>query len=218
MLVLGIDTTTKIASCGLYDTEIGVVGEINLYINSNHSNVILSLIDTLLNNVDKNINDINKIVVSIGPGSFTGIRVGVGLAKGLAFNSNKSITSVCELDLLAYPYRDLNSTIVAMVDARKERVYCGIYKNGINIYPYEVDDIRYFLDKVKNETSVIFVGDGAIKNKKLINFGIIMDDTMGISRGVIVAKMGIDKDDNIYTLEPLYVNKSQAERERGIRK
>ena len=84
MLVLAIDTATKIGSVALYDDKIGVIGEINLYVKVNHSNVIMDVVDSLFKLSGLNIKDVDRIAVTIGPGSFTGIRIGTAIAKGLA--------------------------------------------------------------------------------------------------------------------------------------
>ena len=76
MLVLAIDTATKIGSVALYDDKTGVIGEINLYVKVNHSNVIMDAVDSLFKLSGLTIKDVDRIAVTIGPGSFTGIRIG----------------------------------------------------------------------------------------------------------------------------------------------
>lgn len=220
MLILAIDTSTNIGSIALYDTEKGVIGEITLNVKQNHSAITMTVLDTLLtiSNTDKK--DIDKIAVSIGPGSFTGIRIGVGLAKGLAYALKKPIVGINELDLLANIYTG-DKKVIAMLDARKERVFCGVYKRKNNTFTLENDylaeELINILETVTEPT--VFVGDGAfiykdiIKNK-LEDKAIFIKNALNIPRASLIAELGQDKEDNLFLLEPYYVSKSQAEREK----
>lgn len=224
MLVLSIDTSTKIGSVTLYDSEIGILGEINLYVKTNHSNVIMPLIDNLLKITNKKIEDIDKIGVVIGPGSFTGIRIGVAIAKGLCYGTDKKIVGINSLDLLAYNCEKTESLIVSMIDARKERVYYSMYRYEgntlVRVSEYRDDEIREILGSIQ-EKSIIFVGDGAIANKELIEKLItdkdikIVSKANSIQRGGVLAELSSKKEeDDLYLLEPYYISKSQAEREK----
>ena len=220
MLILAIDTSTNIGSIALYDTEKGVIGEITLNVKQNHSAITMTVLDTLLtiSNTDKK--DIDKIAVSIGPGSFTGIRIGVGLAKGLAYALKKPIVGINELDLLANIYTG-DKKVIAMLDARKERVFCGVYKRKNNTFTLENDylaeELMNILETVTEPT--VFVGDGAfiykdIIRNKLEDKAIFIKNALNIPRASLIAELGQDKEDNLFLLEPYYVSKSQAEREK----
>ena len=100
MLILGIDTSTKICSCCIFDSENGLVAETSLSVKKNHSNIVMPIVDNLFKISGLNINDIDKIAVAIGPGSFTGVRIALGIAKGLALALNKPLVAVNELELL----------------------------------------------------------------------------------------------------------------------
>lgn len=89
MLVLAIDTATKIGSVSLFDDKIGVIGELNLYVKVNHSAVIMEMIDNLFKMTKLSIKDVDRVAVTVGPGSFTGIRIGVAVAKGLCYGTKK---------------------------------------------------------------------------------------------------------------------------------
>ena len=223
MLVLAIDTATKIGSVALYDDKIGVIGEINLYVKVNHSNVIMDAVDSLFKLSGLNIKDVDRIAVTIGPGSFTGIRIGTAIAKGLAYSLKKPIVGVNELDVLAHMGENREDIIVPLIDARKERVYFSKYRYIDNILlreeEYKDGDLRDVLEELKGK-KVTFIGDGAIVNEKLINEILEKDYTIfskanSIPRAGIAAQISLHlPEDNLYTLEPLYVNKSQAEREK----
>jgi tRNA threonylcarbamoyladenosine biosynthesis protein TsaB len=226
MLVLAIDTATKIGSVALYDDKIGVIGEINLYVKVNHSNVIMDAVDSLFKLSGLTIKDVDRIAVTIGPGSFTGIRIGTAIAKGLAYSLKKPIVGVNELDVLAHMGENREDIIVPLIDARKERVYFSKYRYIDNILlreeEYKDGELREILDDLKGK-KVTFIGDGATVNEKLINEILEKDYTIfskanSIPRAGVAAQISLRlPEDNLYTLEPLYVNKSQAEREKEER-
>lgn len=226
MLVLAIDTATKIGSVALYDDKIGVIGEINLYVKVNHSNVIMDAVDSLFKLSGLNIKDVDRIAVTIGPGSFTGIRIGTAIAKGLAYSLKKPIVGVNELDVLAHMGENREDTIVPLIDARKERVYFSKYRYVDSILlreeEYKDGELRDVLEDLKGK-KVTFIGDGATVNEKLINEILEKDYNIyskanSIPRAGVAAQISLHlPEDNLYTLEPLYVNKSQAEREKEER-
>ncbi|WP_410208767.1 tRNA (adenosine(37)-N6)-threonylcarbamoyltransferase complex dimerization subunit type 1 TsaB [Fusobacterium sp.] len=226
MLVLAIDTATKIASVSLYDDKAGILGEINLYVKVNHSNIIMTAVDNLFKMTKLSIDDVDRVAVTIGPGSFTGIRIGVSIAKGLVYGTDKKIVGINELDVIAYNAENRNETIVSLIDARKERVYYSIYKYEgkklVRISDYRDGSLREILDNLEDE-HYVFVGDGAIAYRSLIeekmqDRGVIFSNTGSIPRAAVAARVAIQKNENnLYMLEPFYVNKSQAEREKEKR-
>lgn len=226
MLILAIDTATKIGSVALYEDKTGIVGEINLYVKVNHSNVIMKAVDSLFDLSGYTIKDVDKIAVTTGPGSFTGIRIGVAIAKGLAYSLKKPIIGINELDVLAETGEEREGLIVPLIDARKERVYYSQYKYEnrklVRKEEYKDGELRDILEKLKGE-KVVFIGDGAIVNQELIKEimgedNIVFSKVNSIPRAAMAAQMALyHEDDNIYTLEPFYLNKSQAEREKEER-
>ena len=212
MLILGIDTSTKICTCSIFDSENGVIAETSLSVKKNHSNIVMPIIDNLFKISDLNINDIDKIAVAIGPGSFTGVRIALGIAKGLAMALNKPLIAVNELDILEAIASGNENEIIPLIDARKERVY---YKYQ-NTY---VDD--YLINLISNfdkNKKYIFVGDGAINYKNILkdNLGdnaIVLPMYNAFPRASILCELALNKEEaNIYTLEPEYISKSRAEK------
>ncbi len=212
MLILGIDTSTKICTCSIFDSENGVIAETSLSVKKNHSNIVMPIIDNLFKISDLNINDIDKIVVAIGPGSFTGVRIALGIAKGLAMALNKPLIAVNELDILEAIASGNENEIIPLIDARKERVY---YKYQ-NTY---VDD--YLINLISNfdkNKKYVFVGDGATNYENILkdNLGdnaIILPMYNAFPRASILCELALNKEEaNIYTLEPEYISKSRAEK------
>ena len=212
MLILGIDTSTKICTCSIFDSENGVIAETSLSVKKNHSNIVMPIIDNLFKISDLTINDIDKIAVAIGPGSFTGVRIALGIAKGLAMALNKPLIAVNELDILEAIASGNENEIIPLIDARKERVYYK-YQNKY------VDD--YLINLISNfdkNKKYIFVGDGAINYKNILkdNLGgsaIILPVYNAFPRASILCELALNKEEaNIYTLEPEYISKSRAEK------
>ena len=212
MLILGIDTSTKICTCSIFDSENGVIAETSLSVKKNHSNIVMPIIDNLFKVSDLTINDIDKIAVAIGPGSFTGVRIALGIAKGLAMALNKPLIAVNELDILEAIASGNENEIIPLIDARKERVYYK-YQNKY------VDD--YLINLISNfdkNKKYIFVGDGAINYKNILkdNLGdnaVILPMYNSFPRASILCELALNKEEaNIYTLEPEYISKSRAEK------
>lgn len=222
MLILGIDTSTNVGTVAIYSDTKGTLGEISVNINKTHSENIMVMIDELFKLTNTTINDVDKIAVSIGPGSFTGIRIGVAVAKGLASATNCKIVGVNELDVIAGNSTSNECEICSIIDARKERgYYCTFkYENGIlkQLEDYKVGELREFLE-TRKEIRTVYLGDGAINYKDLISNivgenGIFAPKSLNLPRASVVAELGINNEDNLYTMEPIYLSKSQAEREK----
>lgn len=156
MLIFSITTTTKIASVSLHDGR-KMLGEIRIEVAKTHSVGILDQIDRLLEWTGKKLEDIDTVLVSIGPGSFTGVRIAISVVKGLFYGKNINIYEVNELDALAYQayytignvcgYNNIrysidnetesfniinsdmrNIRIYSMIDSGKEKIYYSVYE------------------------------------------------------------------------------------------
>ena len=212
MLILGIDTSTKICTCSIFDSENGIIAETSLSVKKNHSNIVMPIIDNLFKISDLNINDIDKIAVAIGPGSFTGVRIALGIAKGLAMALNKPLIAVNELDILEAIADGNENETIPLIDARKERVYYKYQGNYID--DYLINLISNF-DKNKK---YVFVGDGAINYTNILkdNLGenaIVLPMYNSFPRASVLCELASNKEEaNIYTLEPEYISKSRAEK------
>ena len=212
MLILGIDTSTKICTCSIFDSENGVIAETSLSVKKNHSNIVMSIIDNLFKVSDLTINDIDKIAVAIGPGSFTGVRIALGIAKGLAMALNKLLIAVNELDILEAIAGGNENEIIPLIDARKERVYYK-YQNT-----YVDDYLINLISSFDKNKKYIFVGDGAINYTNILkdNLGdnaVILPMYNSFPRASILCELALNKEEaNIYTLEPEYISKSRAEK------
>lgn len=160
MNILGIDTSTKTMSVAIVSDE-KILGELNFYSNMDHSERLIDNIKFLLESNNLTIRDIDLVGVAIGPGSFTGIRIGIATVKGLVEFFDTPVVGVSSLEILSRNFSSSNFVAVA-IDAKRDRVYGGIYDytNGeVNIITEDLYDIEDFKDLLKKYDNIIIVGD-----------------------------------------------------------
>ena len=170
-LILNVETATKNCSVCLFeDKEIIAIKEQNDGKYS-HSENLHVFINELLKSVNKTIAEVDAIAVSKGPGSYTGLRIGVSAAKGFCFSLDKPLIAVSTLTALAHSIKvEKEAFIVSMLDARRMEVYSAVFDGSYNKVRevkaeiIDADSFRTFLDKNK----VYFLGDGAEKCKPII--------------------------------------------------
>ena len=168
MKILGIDTTTKFMSLGIYDNA--KVYEYNLEVGIKLSSLLGVTIKRVLDSLGLNISDIDYFACGLGPGSFTGVRVGLATIKGLAFSLNKPVVGISTLDILARNIKSAEGWVIPIIDAKRNLIYCSFYKikedTLIRIAPYLLISEAEFLSKVKNR-AIIF-GDAVSLYKENI--------------------------------------------------
>lgn len=236
MLIFSITTATKTASVSLYSDN-RILGEIKVEVAKTHSTTILEQIDRLFEWTGKKLEDVDKVIVSSGPGSFTGVRIAISVVKGLFYGKNVEIYQVNELDALAYQAYSVISHIIekeifrtkiySMIDSGKEKIYYSVYeirKSGAfeKIKDYETDKLENIIKSIGNKNTVFLTGEGAFNYKEKI-IGILEekvkflnDRNIGIS-SLTFAEMllkGKLKQTDIFNLKPYYLEKSQAERDK----
>lgn len=132
-----------------------------------HSQGLMSLVDFSLKSAGLEISDIDRIICTNGPGSFTGLRIVLSTIKGLAHFHNIPIESVSSLRSLAMHDLFFEGVICAIMDARRFQVYCAAYQNQEEILEEDVRMIDDLLSQLKGK-KVLFVGDGILKYEKKI--------------------------------------------------
>ena len=225
MIVLSVDSSSKVATVAILKDDV-LLGEYILNDKREHSVILMPLIQELLKECNLTIDDIDGYVVSKGPGSFTGLRIGMATIKGMSFGNNKPYISISSLDALAYNLISFNGIICPIMDALRENVYTALYKNNNDnlekIMDYTALDLDELINLLKNKKEeVIFVGDGLSKHKQYIcdnlpnahfapaHLNIIRASSLG-ELGLKQLKNGICDDSNS---APLYLKKPQAQRE-----
>lgn len=225
MLVLSVDSSSKCATAALIKDDL-LLAEYTLNNKREHSVLLMGIIQKLLDDSGITIDDVDGFVVSKGPGSFTGLRIGMATIKGLSFGSNKPYVSVSTLEGLAFSVSSFDGIICPIIDALRENVYTAIYrsKNGkletiVDCTSMELSELKEKLNELGEK--VMFTGDGVYKHKDYLienienaSFAPIHLNTVRASQigeiGLNLLKNGIKDDDNS---SPLYLKQPQAVRE-----
>ena len=190
MLTFAITTTTKLAGISLHKDN-RILGEIKIEVSRTHSTTILDQIDSLFVWTGEKLDNVENVLVSIGPGSFTGVRIAISVVKGMFYGRNVNFYQVNELDALAYQVfysldsnflsqnsgSDENSKIeiYSMIDSGKEKIYCAAYEAEASeeklrqVGDYEVIKLEKLLEKLDNkDKKIIIAGDAGINYKEKI--------------------------------------------------
>lgn len=125
-MLLAIDTATEFAGLALYDEDTLWAEEI-WHAARNHTVELMPRLNRMLQKANLKVSELEGLAVSIGPGSYTGVRIGVAVAKGLALPYNLSVIGVPTLDIAAYPHRDQDLPVVAVVQAGRKRILVAHY-------------------------------------------------------------------------------------------
>jgi len=220
MNVFAMDTSSVTATVAILNDE-KLIGEYSVSARLTHSQKIMPMTNELLSDLSMSLNDIDVFSVCVGPGSFTGLRIGMATVKTFAQTLGKKIVGVSSLDAIAYNFCCVKDTVICtMVDARRDEVYNALYLNGEKIVFDRALDIGKLLEELKDK-KVIFAGDGAIihKEKLLDNpnwtvspMHLIMPSASSVAYCAYLKAQNSEFDD-FYTLNPVYLRKCQAERE-----
>ena len=221
MLILGTDTSSKAATAALMKDG-RIICEYTLNIDNTHSEKFLPLIEQMLSDASLTYEDIDVFACGLGPGSFTGIRIGVATIKGLCGAIGKKAVGVSSLEALAYNAEGFKGLICPTMFARADEVFCAVYNDDMTeVVPPSVMKISELLESLTGK-SVMFLGDGAerFENeiKEASNDFITAPHNLNVMRGGSVCAVAMamaDKGDFVdYTqLVPVYLRQSQAERE-----
>lgn len=225
MITLAIDSSSKAATAALFKDGV-LLGEITLNNKKEHSVILMTIIEDLIKFNKLTIQDIDGYIVSKGPGSFTGLRIGMATIKGLSFGSNKPYVSVSSLDALAYSVANFDGIICPIMDALRNSVYTALYKfennNLEKIADYSALDLDELISLIKEKNEkVIFIGDGLDKYKDYLKENCpncyFPPAHLNIVRASSLCELGSrlleagEYDDT--NSGPIYLKKSQAERE-----
>lgn len=229
MKTLAIDTSSKRCSvCILEDTKI----LIDLYNDDEktHSVKLMPMVAKALEDCNLILDDINLLSCSVGPGSFTGVRIGVATVKSFVDAKNILAIGVSSLESLAYNVKNIvspSTLICSMIDAKNENIYCGLYNfsdNICNTLAMFAENINISINKIKEifnqsgYTDILFVGDASIIYKDILKLNfqnlLFANPEDNVQKGTSVALAGYSKylQKDYANLSPIYLKKSQAER------
>lgn len=213
MKLLHIDTANQPLSVSVTD-GIEVLAEFNSAKKINHSTTLMPNIEMVMNYAGLEMKDLEGIVVSKGPGSYTGLRIGVATAKTLSYTLNIPVYSVSSLMALAATVRMHEFLLVPVIDARRNAVYAGIYQyKGVHIETVQedrymtIDELNRYLQE--QHLPYLFIGVDALK---------LEDRLKGptfycIPRSAEMRRLiDLEHPDDVHQLEPAYLRMTEAER------
>lgn len=226
MLILALDTTTSSGSVALLK-KTKLLGEINAETSGSHSARLLRSVDYLLRANSLKIEDMAGFAVAAGPGSFTGIRIGLSTVKAFAFASGKQVAPVSTLTALAMKLKDSPSRLISpLIDAKKGEIYTALFESGGNelkeIIPQGAYTPDQFFSLLPAHRIISFIGNGVDAYKEKI-LAYLKDKVRFSSRSLFIAQeVGIlgyeilkkSRGVSGEVLQPIYFRKSQAEEKR----
>lgn len=221
MKILSIDTSSNLCAVAVLENT-NLIKENILDDTKNHSEKIMPVIAQTLEESDVKLKDIDLIVCDKGPGSFTGIRIGVATVMSFIDSLKTSAIGITSLEALAYNVilnQEKASYICSLVDAKNDNVYFELYsvvsQKPTSIIKADCKNINDLIDELKSYESICFVGDGAVAHKEVLSsklnatfssYNEIISYSLGIA-GFNAYNSGRKED-----LLPVYLRKSQAER------
>ena len=227
MLILALESSAKAASVALMEDE-NLIAQYSQCSGLTHSRTLLPMLEDMLKNTEKKIADVDLIAVAHGPGSFTGIRIGVSTVKGLAWAAQKSCVGVSTLEAMAWHGASSGGLICPVMDARRSQVYNALLEIDDDARPKRLTEDRAIsLSELAQELRAdgrepLLVGDGAkLTYDYLTQAGLacrmapanlVYQSAWGVGMAALDKKPGSADD-----LLPVYLRLSQAERERQER-
>lgn len=221
-MLLSVDSSAVTASVALTDGEKVIKTE---FVNSGltHSETLLPMISRVMEG--HSYDELDAMAITAGPGSFTGVRIGVATIKGLAFCHNTPCYSLSTLEAIAYNFTDENAVVCAVMDARRMQFYNAVFRVENGTVARLCNDRAISLDDLQKELMqydrVIIAGDGArlcYQNINLQNCELARDDRI-YQNAVSISKLAKNKETiSPKALMPVYLRQSQAERELKLKK
>lgn len=226
MKILAVDTSSMIAAVAVKEGNT-LLGEYILNDGHTHSQKLIPMIMELMSGLGLQPTDIDVYAASIGPGSFTGLRIGVVTVKSMAYAVNKPVVGVPTLDALAYNLPPGDKLICPIIDARNMQVYTAFYSWDEGIFTRKSDymavAVQELSEKLKDiKKQCVFTGDGVLVHKELLKS--LMGEKVFFAPGNLllqkassVAELGLLKFlegqyEKPFDLTPFYLRKPQAER------
>lgn len=205
MLILAIDTATRSCGVALADGN-NLIGEYTEGASLSHSSRLLPMIQALLSVSGRDKRELKGIAVTVGPGSYTGMRIGLATAKVMAAVLRIPVVPVGTLEALALSAGIQGDSICPMIDARRGRVYTGLYEclgsgahfdfpEGLSVIrPAVVADVRAWLTSLP-AGRILFIGDGALANRETIcsllpGSAVVVPAALSMVRPAVVALLG----------------------------
>lgn len=218
MKILAIDTASSVCSAAILEND-EIIDETNLDNGKTHSENLMPIVAEILEKNNLKLSDLDLLSCCVGPGSFTGIRIGVASVKAMAEVNHLPVAGVSSLETLAR-MDACNRMKVSLIDARNHQVYCGIFDEEYQqVQEYLADDVTNVMEILKKYENLVFIGDGAVLHKEEIlqqfpsaDFLEKNKQSAGFGGKVAYQKYLKKETQTADTILPLYLRKSQAER------
>lgn len=223
MIILGIDTSSNILAVGLVKDG-QLLGEISTNLHETALQELIPVVDNVLQKNSHSINEVDLFTVVLGPGLWSGIRIGVTTAKGFAHALQKPIVGISALDALAYNFRFVEKRVYSVIDAKRGQVYFAGYscqdEHPKRFTDYSIGSMQDFLYACG--TPAIIVGDSNFlhQHSVLHNFStdiVLAPPILSRVRGAFIAEAGLYRytnsgPDDTLSLAPLYLQEVEAEK------
>ena len=170
-MILTVDSSTNIASVSVIESGCILYSKISDE-GRTHSQKLMPMIDACFKEIGKSPSDMDAFAAVSGPGSFTGLRIGIAAIQGLAYASGKQCIAVGALDAMAYGAKSFNGIIVPLIDARNAQVYSAVFDGQSlkKVKPDDAGDVAQLARDISTlKRDALFIGDGAYKNRELIH-------------------------------------------------
>ncbi len=228
MKILAVDSSAKTASIAVTDGE-KLISECFVNAGLTHSRTLMPMVDNALTQADMNINEIDAFCVNAGPGSFTGIRIGVAAIKGLALSLDKPCAGISTLESAAYNFTDENCLVSVSMDARCNQVYTALFRCEKSKVIRLCEDKAVSIEELCEELSsfnekIYLAGDGAelcfnaFKDK--LKNAVLAGESRRYQRAYGAALVAMNNEScfgSSANLAPVYLRLPQAERELKLR-
>jgi tRNA threonylcarbamoyladenosine biosynthesis protein TsaB len=235
MKILAVETSTMLGGIAICDDAAGLIAEVRLNVKSTHSERLMTEIDHVLRRSSLTVSDMDVFAVAIGPGSFTGLRIGLGTVKGFSYATGNPIVSVPTLEAFAWNFPFSMYPVCTMLDARKKEVYAAVFRWDQEGFARLIDETSIRVEKLLRNLrgtgdnmeggfpceKIIFIGEGAVLYKDKIV------EEMGDSAVFPPAEKMIPSPENVASLGmkkalrgefsepvglvPFYIRRSEAE-------
>jgi len=224
VIILSIDSSTPVAGVAVADGQ-SLLGEIMIHTKNTHSEKLMPMIQQLLQELQLTMQDVDAVAVTQGPGSFTGLRIGMATAKGLAQGAGKKLIAVPTLDCLAYNILHYPGILCPILNAQKKQVYTALYRSEAELKrlsDYQAIAVEQLTQQLcaMNEP-VWFVGDGVAAFADVLQqalgaqcrfaYGHQLLPRAGSLAMLAAQRAEREQFDDLLTAALIYIRKSEAE-------
>jgi tRNA threonylcarbamoyladenosine biosynthesis protein TsaB len=221
-MLLALDSSTRFAGIALYDDRQGPVVEVNWRAETQHTTALLPRVAQMMADAGVRVTDLEAVAVALGPGSFTGLRVAVAAAKGLALANGLALVGVPTLDVVAFPHRDQSLPVIALVQAGRGRICWARYGHAAEGWrretPYALSHVAGLVEVLAEPalvTGELSPADRALLAEKLAGKAIMPTPAVALRRAACLAELGwrrfaAGERDDVVALNPIYLQELTA--------